>query len=200
MVYGILIHSAENSQKLFLSNFYTPEGNDAQKKARQQAVMRRILDEHFFQIQCASDSSRPPVRSHGHLEEWSPRFQERRHSQQAADITEGIVRFPASPLFRVGKVAVWKQVENIVFIVICDSLENLALANNFLILLINTVFENLKSFGVSGGCLETELMHRPDELLAILHSLLPAGILTFSNLAHAKFSVSQAQELLSQKP
>ena len=57
MVYGVLIHSVASSQKLFFSNFYTPEGNDESKKIRQQTVMRRVLEEHLFQMHFASGAN-----------------------------------------------------------------------------------------------------------------------------------------------
>ncbi|PFH32248.1 hypothetical protein BESB_021890 [Besnoitia besnoiti] len=54
MVYGIVIFTAQGSVPLF-SSFFTPEGNDDQMQNREQAVMRRVVEDRLFQVQCARD-------------------------------------------------------------------------------------------------------------------------------------------------
>ncbi|KYK63247.1 hypothetical protein TGPRC2_220120 [Toxoplasma gondii TgCatPRC2] len=54
MVYGIVIFASEGSVPLF-SSFYTPEGNDEQMRKREQAVIRRVVEDHLFQVQCTRD-------------------------------------------------------------------------------------------------------------------------------------------------
>ncbi|CBZ51427.1 conserved hypothetical protein [Neospora caninum Liverpool] len=54
MVYGIVIFATEGSVPLF-SSFYTPEGNDEQMRKREQAVIRRVVEDHLFQVQCTRD-------------------------------------------------------------------------------------------------------------------------------------------------
>ena len=45
MVYGLMVHSVDSCQTLYFSVFYTPEGNDAQKKTRQQMLRTRLTIE-----------------------------------------------------------------------------------------------------------------------------------------------------------
>ena len=68
MVYAVIIHSVDSCQTVYFSYFYTSEGNDGQRKTRQLAIMRRILEEHFFQTLSAKDSSAKS----GHDSEHSP--------------------------------------------------------------------------------------------------------------------------------
>ncbi|XP_026189682.1 uncharacterized protein LOC34618658 [Cyclospora cayetanensis] len=51
MVFGVVIAAVGQPQPTF-SIFFTPEGNDSQRSIRQQAIIRRVADDHSFQLQC----------------------------------------------------------------------------------------------------------------------------------------------------
>ncbi|PHJ16207.1 hypothetical protein CSUI_009981 [Cystoisospora suis] len=62
MVYGVIVFSAEGSSPLF-STFFTPEGNDEHMQKRQQGVIRKVVEDRLFQVQCSRDvllASRSP--------------------------------------------------------------------------------------------------------------------------------------------
>ncbi|CDJ42622.1 hypothetical protein, conserved [Eimeria tenella] len=51
MVFGVIVAAVGQTQPVF-SIFYTPEGNDSLRIVRQQAIIRRVADDHSFQLQC----------------------------------------------------------------------------------------------------------------------------------------------------
>ena len=52
MVFAILIHSLDGGGTVYHSQFYTIEGNDANKKKRQQQIIHMVQQEHIFRLQC----------------------------------------------------------------------------------------------------------------------------------------------------
>ncbi|KAL8272673.1 hypothetical protein Esti_003377 [Eimeria stiedai] len=57
MVFGVIVAAVGQPRPVF-SMFYTPEGNDSQRSARQQAIIRRVADDHSFQLQCMREAAR----------------------------------------------------------------------------------------------------------------------------------------------
>lgn len=55
MVFGLIIAAVGKPQPTF-SIFFTPEGNDSQRNIRQQAIIRRVADDHSFQLQCMREA------------------------------------------------------------------------------------------------------------------------------------------------
>mmetsp|Transcript_1676 Transcript_1676/g.3494 ORF Transcript_1676/g.3494 Transcript_1676/m.3494 type:complete len:196 (-) Transcript_1676:298-885(-) len=178
MVYALLIHSVDSSQSLHFSIFYTPEGNDGNKKTRQQSIIRRILQEHLFQKhsgdQQNTTKSKTPEES-----DWLFRFtaDSKNTSQIGMDYTEGILRLQASSLFQHPKLVVWKQVEQVVYTLVCEPLDNPLLASNFLTYFVAELSDQFRK----GSSIADEVAARPDEVLVILNWLLPDGRLIFAN-------------------
>ncbi|CEL92266.1 unnamed protein product [Vitrella brassicaformis CCMP3155] len=246
MVYGLMIHSVDSSHRLFFSIFYSPEGNDGQKKTRQQTIMRRILEEHLFQTQCASDAPPKPVpKGRMHFpspmthssaalpsgaaaadDDWFLRLYantdsgSRRSSPPAAaaDITEGILRFQPSPLFQTPKLVVWKQMDKVAYTLICEPLDNVLLATTFLTLFVHVMIEHFRPFQPGSGMgmpmglpvpmaakrqqhnvIAEEFLARPDDILVILHHLLPGGQLSFTNLSLCTYLKGRINVMLAQK-
>merc|ERR1719476_677877 len=127
-----MIHSVDTSQTLHFSIFYTPEGNDRNNKTRQQTIMRHILQEHLFQKNSGENSSAIKSKTPDDAD-WLFRFgsDAKPASTCGADHTEGILRLQASPLFSCPKLVVWRQVDKVVYTLICEPLDNALLASNF---------------------------------------------------------------------
>lgn len=201
MVYGLMVHSVDSSQTLHFSIFYTPEGNDARKKTRQQTIMRRILEEHLFQThsgdQHGSAKSKGKASSSLDDADWLFRFtsDSKSAAQPGLDYTEGILRLPASALFEHPKLVVWKQTDKVVYTLVCEPLDNPLLASNFLTLFVSELNDHFRK----GGSVIDEVDLRPDEVLAILSCLLPGGQLLFTNCHLYRHLKSQIATVLSQK-
>merc|ERR1712061_805861 len=91
--------------------------------------------------------------------------------------TEGILRLQASTLFEYPKLIVWKQVDRIVYTLVCEPLDNPLLASSFLTLFGHELNDHFRK---SGSVID-EVATQPDEVLAILNFLLPGGQLLFTN-------------------
>lgn len=196
MVYGLLIHSVDSSQTLHFSIFYTPEGNDGNKKTRQQNIMRRILEEHLFQKHSGDQHSAMKSKAPDDAD-WLFRFgsDSKGSAQIGMDYTEGILRLQASSLFQYPKLVVWKQVEKVVYTLICEPLDNPLLASNFLTHFVHELNDHFRK----GGNIVEEVAARPDEVLVILNFLLPGGQLLFANIHLYRHLKSQIAQMLSQK-
>lgn len=205
MVYGLMIHSVDSCQTLYFSIFYTPEGNDSQKKTRQQTIMRRILEEHLFQMHSADPEKVKSIKAIGADDDWLFRFSsDSKSSAEKLDYTEGILRFRASPLFEYPKLVAWKQVDKVAYTLVCEPLDNPLLATNFLTLFIHELQEhfrkgsNFRQAGNASGLTE-EFTSRPDEILVILNFLLPGGQLLFCNFSLYTHFKTQIAGMLNQK-
>uniref|UniRef100_A0A7S2KS53 Uncharacterized protein n=1 Tax=Zooxanthella nutricula TaxID=1333877 RepID=A0A7S2KS53_9DINO len=198
MVYGLMVHSVDSSQTLHFSIFYTPEGNDANKKTRQQTIMRRILEEHLFQTHSGDQQGLAKSKASSGFDDadWLFRFgSDSGSAQQGTDYTEGILRLQASQLFEYPKLVVWKQVDKVVYTLVCEPLDNPLLASNFLTLFIHELNDHFRK----GGSIITEVAARPDEVLVILTFLLPGGQLLFSNIHLYRHFKAQIAQVLAQK-
>mmetsp|Transcript_44878 Transcript_44878/g.104618 ORF Transcript_44878/g.104618 Transcript_44878/m.104618 type:complete len:204 (+) Transcript_44878:51-662(+) len=202
MVYGLMIHSVDSSQTLHFSIFYTPEGNNAYKKTRQQTIMRRILEEHLFQTHSGDQHTTVKSKASSSLDDadWLFRFSSDSKpatykAQPGFDYTEGILRLQASTLFEYPKLVVWKHVDKVVYTLICEPLDNPLLASNFLTLFVHELSDHFRK----AGSLVEEVSSRPDEILAILNSMLPGGQLLFINSNLHRFLKSQVAQVLTQK-
>mmetsp|Transcript_110992 Transcript_110992/g.312936 ORF Transcript_110992/g.312936 Transcript_110992/m.312936 type:complete len:201 (-) Transcript_110992:80-682(-) len=199
MVYGLMIHSVDSSQTLHFSIYYTPEGNDGNKKTRQQTIMRRILEEHLFQTHSGDQHSSVKSKAASPLEDadWLFRFTSdtKSSAQPGMDYTEGIIRLQTSALFEYPKLVVWKQVDKVVYTLVCDPLDNPLLASNFLTLFVRELRDHFRK----GGSIVEEVGSRPDEVLAILNFLLPGGQLLFINFHLYKHLKAQIAQVLNQK-
>lgn len=212
MVYGLMCHSVGSSQLLHFSIFYTPEGNDAQKKTRQQTIMRRILEEHLFQtLNSECDRSRGKDDDEWFLKlgEKGTNLERQAHKNAIpSDKTEGIIHVNSSPpLFKDPKLVVWKQFENVAYTLICEHPDNPLLANNFLTLFIAELHEQFRlkrsggssSASTGGSTIVDEIIGRPDDILLMLHYLLPNGTLHFINFDLYMYLKTQIVEALAKK-
>eukprot|EP00743_Colponemidia_sp_Colp-15_P007675 GILK01008308.1.p1 GENE.GILK01008308.1~~GILK01008308.1.p1 ORF type:complete len:203 (-),score=11.93 GILK01008308.1:82-690(-) len=199
MVYGFLIHSLTSARTLYFSIFFTPEGNNDQKKIRQQTITRKILEEHLFRNQCHEMLKSSSSYSNAEME-WFRSLASSEHKPRPAMTDsldtnrEGVFRIPADSSFSEPKFVVWQQSDSIAYTLICEPYENLLLANNFISLFITTLRDH---FRVGPTVLATEIVSHPDDILVFLSHFLPCGQLLFTNLHLAKHLASVAEaELL----
>merc|ERR1719284_2358230 len=158
--------------------------------------MRRILEEHLFQKHSGDQHSAMKSKAPDDAD-WLFRFgsDSKGSAQPGIDYTEGILRLQASSLFEYPKLVVWKQVDKVVYTLVCEPLDNPLLASNFLTLFVHEVNDHFRK---SGNVME-EVTTRPDEILAILNFLLPGGQLLFINLHLYRHLKSQISSVLTQK-
>merc|ERR1719446_1049256 len=116
-------------------------------------------------------------------------------AQPSIDFTEGILRQQASALFEYPKLVVWKQVDKVVYTLVCEPLDNPLLASNFLTLFVHELNDHFRK----GGSIVDEVAARPDEVLAILNFLLPGGQLLFTNFHLYRHLKTQITGVLTQK-
>eukprot|EP00434_Breviolum_minutum_P011358 symbB.v1.2.010023.t1/scaffold650.1/size176305/2 len=202
MVYGLMIHSVDSSQTLHFSIFYTPEGNNSYKKTRQQTIMRRILEEHLFQMHSGDQHTTVKSKASSSLDDADWLFRFTSDSKPAAfkvqngfDYTEGILRLQASSLFEYPKLVVWKHVDKVVYTLICEPLDNPLLASNFLTLFVHELSDHFRK----AGNMVEEISSRPDEIFTILNFMLPGGQLLFTNSNLHRHFKAQISQVLSQK-
>ncbi|CAK8993682.1 Calcium/calmodulin-dependent protein kinase type IV [Durusdinium trenchii] len=201
MVYGLMIHSVDSSQTLHFSIFFTPEGNNAYKKTRQQTIMRRILEEHLFQMHSGDQHTTVKSKASSSLDDadWLFRFTDSKpaafKAQAGFDYTEGILRLQASTLFEYPKLVVWKHVDKVVYTLICEPLDNPLLASNFLTLFVHELSDHFRK----AGNMVEEVSSRPDEIFTILNLMLPGGQLLFTNSNLHRHFKAQISQVLSQK-
>lgn len=131
-----------------------------------------------------------------------------------SSLTSGVVRIDEendATLFSSPKLLVWKQIEGLSYVLITEPLENALLATNFLTLFIAELyrhgdgcasFENQKGEEVpsphSHSIAQQLLMKKPEEVLTILHFLLPGGVLQFTNFSHYTFQREKIGQMLAQ--
>ena len=181
MIYAILIHSAENVGATYFSHFYTGEGNDSDKIARQQAIIRKVIEDKSFQQQAAAYyPTRLDLRvvSSATLNglTTTKKVSETYHShasETSASLpppNEGIVLFPHSPHFTNQMAAVWNQFGDILFTLVCEQTDNLSLMANTLHLIIEHV---ARHFGINR--LDRAITDKPEEVETIVCTYLRLG-------------------------
>eukprot|EP00922_Rhytidocystis_sp_ex-Travisia-forbesii_P070599 GHVS01105434.1.p1 GENE.GHVS01105434.1~~GHVS01105434.1.p1 ORF type:complete len:195 (-),score=21.87 GHVS01105434.1:158-742(-) len=192
VVYGLLVHSVETSQTLYLSCFYTPEGNDLNRNIRQQTIMRKILSEFLFKVRC-HDSEQT---SKSTTDEDRGGERDRR----AVVGSDGLFWLKHSELFEQSKIAIWKEVDRVSYTLVVEPTENLLLASSFLTLLAHTLTEIFsKSRKVTNKGLGELISLFPDTALVVLEYLLPAGQLLFTNLHQGMYYKQLIQQTLKAK-
>jgi len=81
-------------------------------------------------------------------------------------------------------VVLWKQVQRVALVVICEVDENQYLAANFLTLFANLLMDQYKSANILTK--PKELLNKPEEMLMLLQTYLPNGQLLFISDQYAK--------------
>ena len=106
-------------------------------------------------------------------------------------LMEGVFRVPRCELLAEPLVVVWRQVLTSSFVIICDELENLVLASNFLSTLVACV---CKVFGEGPGVLSApeRLSSAPGKMLVLMDRLLPGGHLQFMHPSMSDFVTSSS--------
>eukprot|EP01067_Filipodium_phascolosomae_P001970 Filipodium_phascolosomae@DN223_c0_g1_i1.p1 len=178
MVYGIMLHSVENSQQLHFSHFFTPEGNDENKKVRQQTIMRKILEDHLFHKQSVQE-----MWAAGKEEEWGTHVPKKplkviQDPYHSVDYSEGVsqINEETSEYFSASKLLVWKQIEGCVYTLICSPIDSPIFGLNFLTVLIHELFLHFKPLCIADGAtLVQKYRERPDDISLVLEVLLPGG-------------------------
>eukprot|EP00425_Heterocapsa_triquetra_P028092 CAMPEP_0195115676 /NCGR_PEP_ID=MMETSP0448-20130528/109734_1 /TAXON_ID=66468 /ORGANISM="Heterocapsa triquestra, Strain CCMP 448" /LENGTH=162 /DNA_ID=CAMNT_0040152799 /DNA_START=101 /DNA_END=589 /DNA_ORIENTATION=- len=161
--------------------------------------MRRILEEHLFQTHSGDQHSAVKPKASSTLDDadWIFRFthDSKSSAQPGIDYTEGILRIQASTLFEYPKLVVWKQVDKVVYTLVCEPLDNPLLASNFLTMFVHELNDHFRK----GGSIVEAVAERPDEVLAILNFLLPGGQLLFTNFHLYRHLKAQINQVLGQK-
>ncbi|CAK0882125.1 unnamed protein product [Prorocentrum cordatum] len=137
--------------------------------------MRRILEEHLFQTHSGEQAGLTKSKASSSLDDadWLFRFasDSKSSAQPGLDYTEGILRLQASVLFEEGpalarggwrvfvypKLVVWKQVDKVVYTLVCEPLDNPLLASNFLTLFVHELNDHFRK---GGGVIEEKAGER----------------------------------------
>jgi hypothetical protein len=181
MIYAILINGAENVGATYFSHFYTGEGNEGDKIARQQAIIRKVIEDKSFQQQAASFyPTRLDVRvvspatlnSLTTSKKVSETYPASAHETSAGlpQPNEGVVLLSPSPHFRNQMAAVWHQFGDILFTLVCEQTDNLVVMGNTLLLIIEHV---ARRFGVNR--MDKHITEKPDEVEHIVCTYLRLG-------------------------
>ena len=100
-------------------------------------------------------------------------------------------------LFDTPKIIAWKQVDQIAYTMVLETHENPLMATTFLTILVHEITRAIVPTKGSGGSdVDSTFVDRPDQVLVILHHLLPGGQLLFMNHAMYTNLRSQCQEVL----
>ena len=195
MIYGILIHSAESVGATYFSHFYTAEGNDCDKLSRQQAIVRKVLEDKSFQQQAASYYptrldlrvvSAHTLNGLTTSKKVSETYPTNSHETNSSLPTpnEGIVLLPQSAHFGSSMAALWNQFGDILFTLVCEQTDNLFLMSNTLLLIIEHI---ARRFGVNK--IEKSILERPDEVENVVCTYLRLGYPLLVNHSLHRFVV-----------
>jgi hypothetical protein len=88
-------------------------------------------------------------------------------------------------LFNLPKIIIWKRISNICYSFVCEEDENRYLASHYLNWIIKTIDEHFKKNGISTH--PEEYLQKNEELLMLIHTLIPNGQLLFSTTHFLKF-------------
>eukprot|EP00299_Pterocystis_sp_00344_P011112 c5129_g1_i2.p1 GENE.c5129_g1_i2~~c5129_g1_i2.p1 ORF type:complete len:122 (+),score=19.62 c5129_g1_i2:233-598(+) len=117
-----------------------------------------------------------------------------KHTRQGRALTaeDGVVPIMANELFQTNKVVLWEQVARVAFVLVLEPHENRLLAANFLSRFISGLADHYRNpmFPAS----PKELLSKSEDLLTMLHQMLPSGQLLFANRAfvrHLRQTASQ---------
>eukprot|EP01119_Soliformovum_irregulare_P000727 TRINITY_DN10538_c0_g1_i1.p1 TRINITY_DN10538_c0_g1~~TRINITY_DN10538_c0_g1_i1.p1 ORF type:complete len:217 (+),score=28.77 TRINITY_DN10538_c0_g1_i1:1-651(+) len=107
---------------------------------------------------------------------------------------------PTQPpdLFDGSKSVLWKQVQTVAYVLICDEGENRLLAAHFIQLFIKAIDDQFKK--PSASAYPREFLVRAEEFLVLLHTFLPNGQLLFISPPLIKHLRKEAESLLLSKP
>jgi hypothetical protein len=180
MIYAFLIHSAENVGAVYFSHFYTGEGNDELKTSRQQAIVRKVVEDKSFQQHAAScfptrldirAVSSAAVNDLTTAKKVSETFSTSSASVPVmANPTGGIVLLNSPGISQNNLAAVWKQFGDTLFTTVCDRTSNLPLVASTCVLLIEHL---ARQFGINK--LGKSILEQPDEVEAIIAPYLGIG-------------------------
>eukprot|EP00919_Chromeraceae_sp_WS-2016_P056281 GHVR01133592.1.p1 GENE.GHVR01133592.1~~GHVR01133592.1.p1 ORF type:complete len:154 (+),score=17.85 GHVR01133592.1:142-603(+) len=107
------------------------------------------------------------------------------HTQQdQSQKRSGTVRLESCNLFNKRKIVLWKHIETVVVTLLCDDDANLLLGDYFLRVFMHALYMHAlhtHSSKNKSNILIDLLINKPEEVLTILHKLLPGGELLFAN-------------------
>lgn len=180
MIYGFLIHSADNVGAVFFSHFYTGEGNDGLKTSRQQAIVRKVVEDKSFQQHAAAcfptrldlrAVSSATVNDLTTAKKVSETYSASSSSVPVmATPTGGIVLLNSPGISQNNLAAVWKQFGDTLFTIVCERTDNLSLIANTCVVLIEHL---ARRFGINK--LGKSISEQPDEVEAIITPYLGLG-------------------------
>jgi hypothetical protein len=180
-IYAFIIHSAENVGSVYFSHFYTSEGNDTLHVTRQQAIIRKVLEDKSFQQQSVSffptrldmrvisTATMNSLNTTKRVSDCYPSTTSHTHAIPAP--LEGVTFIqPTGELFANNMTAIWRQYEDIIFTAVCDMGDNLTVVANDLILIVEEV---VRRYGVKK--LDEKIVNEPDGIEAIIVSFFRQG-------------------------
>eukprot|EP01112_Ceratiomyxa_fruticulosa_P009650 TRINITY_DN2526_c0_g2_i1.p1 TRINITY_DN2526_c0_g2~~TRINITY_DN2526_c0_g2_i1.p1 ORF type:complete len:223 (+),score=35.89 TRINITY_DN2526_c0_g2_i1:69-671(+) len=192
MVYAFFIHSLD-APTVFLSYFYTPEGNNVHQPKRQEYIVNQVLDDFRYRALCDRGiDNRIGETYDGTV----------KHLAQK----EGIFRVPINSTtelyFSQPKFILWRRALGALYTLVIESDENRLLASNFLSLFGKVLSDHFKLISVKSGgpsssninpqnpslglTPTSEFFMRPEEVIVLLQHYLPNGQLLFLSTQFSK--------------
>ena len=194
MIYAIIIHSTENGAAVHFSHFFTGEGNDESKLARQQMIIRKVVEDKTFQQHAASHFptkidlralSPATILGLTTTKKVSETYQYTASGPPICSIpTTGIVLLNASSIFQNNLAAIWRQFGDLLFTILCERTDNLSMISSNVVMLIEQL---CREFGVNK--LEQSITEKPEEVETIVLTYMRTGFPLISNHSLFRFIV-----------
>ncbi|KAK5574412.1 hypothetical protein RB653_009687 [Dictyostelium firmibasis] len=225
MVYAFIIHSIETNFNvqpppspqqqqqqqsiIYLSQFYTSEGNNKDYIKRQNSIIEKVIKDHSFKFQC--ENTKPDEKQ---FPDWAFSYSQR-NNVNFVDIRgensskEGIFRIipnkhsslknddtfsDPSNYVTTPKYCIWKKILGVCFTIVCEDDENRLLASNFLTLFSNVIVDVFKTT-ITKTINPMDILPRSEEILLLLNSYLPNGQLLFISNQFSKQIKTNIQQL-----
>eukprot|EP01129_Flabellula_baltica_P005411 TRINITY_DN1962_c0_g1_i1.p1 TRINITY_DN1962_c0_g1~~TRINITY_DN1962_c0_g1_i1.p1 ORF type:complete len:187 (+),score=38.47 TRINITY_DN1962_c0_g1_i1:12-572(+) len=165
-VLTFLIHSADGEKLNYFSYDYQKHESS---QTRKESIIHLVEQEILFIREC--DIHDTVDRTNGIDNTFSPLLEKK----LLVPSEEGIFRVQ-DDLFVEPVLVLFKVFGQVAYTIVCDEDENILLASNFLLLFTRLLHDHFKKN--QQGILN-EYLTKPEELLALLHKLLPGGHLLF---------------------
>ena len=102
--------------------------------------------------------------------------------------SEGTIRLPRNELLEFPKLILWRQVLNSIFVLICNSDDNLVLASNFLSIFVSLLCEKFNDSFVTSK--PEQFLEKSEIVMDLTSKLLPCGQLMFMTPSMAQYIAS----------
>lgn len=195
MVYGLIIHSAENATDFYFSCYYDPEGNDEHRHLRQNNVIEKVLEEIKYYAEDATTNENVSKKGKEKYLDMFSVFRSKNVNTEVQVDNEGVFRF-MSPLFKKKVNIMWKVLNKICYTMIFFSHENMFLVDYSMYTFIFIIRKYLNKAKKNAN---PEAMFKSDEILTILYHLFPKGQIILFNYEQATILSKKVQDFLDNK-